>query len=58
VPKHRGKGLAVQAISHSIRNITTKKIPIFYWEYSTVGKIIAEKYATQLGVELYARKME
>jgi hypothetical protein len=57
VPEHRGKGLAAQALIHSIRNITTRKIPIFYWEYSTIGKIITEKYAAHLGVELYVRKI-
>jgi hypothetical protein len=56
VPEHRGKGLAMQALIHSIKSITTRKIPIFYWEYSTVGKIITEKYAACLGVELYVRK--
>ena len=57
-PKHRGKGLAMKALIHSIKSITTKKIPIFYWEYSSIGKIITEKYAAYLGVELYVRKME
>ena len=52
----RGKNLALTALTRSINNITIKKIPLFYWQYSIEGKKLAEKLATHLGVDLFARK--
>lgn len=55
VPEHRGKNLALRALQFSIQNIHAEKLPLFYWQYSQEGKIIAEKLKTHFGVELFAR---
>lgn len=55
--EHRGKNLAIQALIQSIQNIMPqdKKLPLFYWAYSEAGEKIAEKVATQLRLEFFAR---
>lgn len=56
-PERRGQGLAHQALLASIKKITpkNKKLPLFYWAYSFAGQKIAEKLASTLEVDVYAR---
>jgi len=57
VPAHRGKNLSVKSIVKSIQEIMpeNKCLPLFYWQYSPAGAVIASKVAQILELPLFTK---